>query len=307
MSKPLLNSLKAAFSATLLAGAVLPSQAAAQDNVPATQPNTTGADGGDVNNGAGPRSLDRRGQDQQTDDFFAQKFKVYATKESIFIGQPQRYNFPLINLPEDGAVTVTRQYIDFRPLKKEWYGRATGVGYGIDLDIGNGIEIGQAEWFVRSGFYIGNFESPVRDKRGERHTQGEHRDNNVLSANLEASRDVSIGQTPANLIVGVSFNRVTGPDVDRPGSDTQIYQQLDFPALFNAGTAGDQSGLGRISGSVRTYAGTRSQGAEIGIYVNDFSNDGRGVNYSIGPEIRYDTDRGASVGIRFKIAPKNLF
>lgn len=293
MSKPFLSSLKAAFSAALLAGVALPMQAlaqdTAQDNAPASVPTSP------IESQTAP---DRRGQDEKTDDFFAQKFKVYATKESIFIGQPQRHDFPLINLPENGAVTITHQYLDIRPLKKEWYGRATGVGYGIDLDIGNGVQIGNAEWFLRSGLYIGNFESPDRATR---------RDNNVLNASLEGSRDVTIGKTPANLIVGLSFNRVTGPDIDRPGSNAQIYQQLDFPALFNAGTAGGKSGLGRFSGTVRTYAGNRSQGAEIGIYVNDFSNDGYGVNYSIGPEVGYDTEKGASVSIRFRIAPKNLF
>lgn len=242
-------------------------------------------------------AADRRRLDQKTDDFFDQKFKVYATKESIFIGQPPRHDFPLINLPDDSGVTITRQYLDIKPMRKEWYGRATGVGYGIDLAVNTPMMALGKDWHMGSGMYIGAFDSP------DRHETRDSRRNNVFNAYVEGATDVQFGKTRANMVIGVSYGSRQGPDIEHREEGARLYQQLDFPSLFN-GAASDSYSIGRFSGMVKTYVGSDSSGAEAGIYFNDLKGDGKGVNYSIGPEVRYDTDRGASVRLRVRIAPK---
>jgi len=242
-------------------------------------------------------TADRRRLDQKTDDFFDQKLKVYATKESIFIGQPPRHDFPLISLPDDSGATITRQYLDIKPLRKEWYGRATGVGYGIDLAVNTPLTALGKDWHMGSGMYIGAFDSPDR-----RETRDNSR-NNVFNAYVEGATDVQFGKTRANMVIGVSYGSRSGPDIEHREEGARLYQQIDFPSLFN-GAATDGNGIGRFSGMVKTYVGSDSSGAEAGIYFNDLKGDGKGVNYSIGPEVRYDTDRGASVRLRVRIAPK---
>jgi hypothetical protein len=290
--KPFTQRLKAVFATAVLGALPLPALAQAVDPQPEadTAPLKLPAWGG--LSPQGEDTADRRRLDQQADDFFDRKFKVYVTRENIFIGQPARHDFPLIDLPDDSGVSITRQYLDLKPMRKEWYGRASGVGYGIDLAVHRPVTALGAEWHMGGGMYIGAFDSPYRH---------ETRDNS--RNNVEGSTEVRFGNTRGNMVLGVSYGNRHGPDIDNREEGARLYQQIDFPALFNS-KAGDTAGIGRFSGMVKTYVGTDSSGAEAGIYFNDLKNSGKGVNYSIGPEVRYDTERGTSVRLRVRIAPK---
>lgn len=293
--------LKTAFATAVLGVMPLPALAQSLEETdtapaPAVLPDLGGLSGQD--NGASPSAVDRRRLDQRTDDFFDQKLKVYATKESIFIGQPARHDFPLISLPEDSGVTITRQYLDIKPMRKEWYGQATGVGYGIDVAMNAPVTALGTDWHLGSGMYVGAFDSP------DRFENRDSRRNNVFNTYVEGATGVKIGSLKGNMVLGVSYGRRAGPDIEHREEGARVYQQIDFPSLFNSAASADNYNIGRFSGMAKTYVGTDSSGAEAGIYFNDLKGDGKGVNYSIGPEVRYDTDRGASVRLRIRIAPK---
>lgn len=295
--------LKAIFATAVLGVMPLPALAQAVDQAEADAPPPHsqlpgfGGVAGDMPPETNTAS-DRRRLDQKTDDFFDQKFKVYATKENIFIGQPPRHDFPLINLPDDSGVTITRQYLDIKPLRKEWYGRASGVGYGIDLAVSTPMTALGTDWHMGSGMYIGAFDSP------DRFETRDNRRNNVFNAYVEGATDVQFGKTHGNMVIGISYGSRQGPDIENREEGARLYQQIDFPSLFNGAAANNNYDIGRFSGMVKTYVGTDSSGAEIGLYFNDLKAEGKGVNYSVGPEVRYDTERGASVRLRVRIAPK---
>lgn len=138
-NKPLRQRLKAAFSAAVLGLTAMSGAAYAQEAAPApdTQPDTLpdlSGDTLDISNRAA--KVDRRGLEERTDDFFATRYKISATRESIWIGTPQRYNVDMLSLPDNDVIRFTRQYIEMRPLRKEWNGNASGVGIGFDYDLG---------------------------------------------------------------------------------------------------------------------------------------------------------------------------
>lgn len=293
--------LKTVFATAVLGVMPLPAlaQAVEQNDVeptPVLLPELGGLNG--WGEAATKTAIDRRRLDQRTDDFFDQKLKVYATKESIFIGQASRHDFPLISLPEDSGVTITRQYLDIKPMRKQWYGQASGVGYGIDVAMNAPVTALGTDWHLGSGMYIGAFKSP------DRYETRDNRNNNVFSTYVEGATDVKIGSLKGNMVLGVSYGRREGPDIEHREEGARLYQQIDFPSLFNGAASSDNYNIGRFSGMAKTYVGTDSSGAEVGIYFNDLKGDGKGINYSVGPEVRYDTDRGASVRLRIRIAPK---
>lgn len=303
--KPLRLRLKAAFSAAVLGLAGMTSAVYAQE-APATSPepmpDLSGLPRLSLDEPASAQKADRRGVEERTDDFFSTRYKVYATKESIWIGMPQRYNVDILALPDNDVIRMTRQYLEVRPLRKEWYGNASGVGIGLDYDLGRpgGYDLGGGTWHLRGGTFIGSFESPYI--KGE----GRARNNDVFSTFVEGSRSVSFGATEANLIVGASFNRAAGPHIDR-ASDARLYQQINFPSLFSSKTGDNNGGIGRYSGAVQTYVGDNgAYGGKIGIYYNNLKSEGSGVNFSIGPEVHYDKERGASFRLRVRASPRFL-
>lgn len=300
--KPLRLRLKAAFSAAVLGLAGMTSAAYAQEApvAPDTAPDYSGLRLSPADVSAAPKS-DRRGVEERTDDFFSTRYKVYATKESVWIGMPQRYNVDLFGLPDNDVIRMTRQYMELRPLRKEWYGNATGVGIGLDYDLGRpgGYDFGGGTWYLRGGSFVGSFESPYI--KGE----GRARNNDVFNTFVEGSRSVNFANTEANLILGASFNRASGPHIDR-ASDTRLYQQINFPALFGSADAGN-GGIGRYSGAVQTYVGDGgTYGGKVGVYYNSLKSEGMGVNFSIGPEVHYDKERGTSFRLRLRASPRFL-
>lgn len=297
MAKAFYSRLKAVFASAVLGTGALPMLAAAQDVDPADvqQPVPAVAPVTPQEKSAAP---DRRRMDQKTDDFFDQKFKVYATKESIFIGQPARQDFPLLNLPDDSGITITRQYLDIKPMRKEWYGHASGVGYGLDLALDAPLNIGSTDWHLASGMYIAAFDSP------DRFENRDTRRNNVMNAYVEGATDVRFGKLAGNMVLGVSYGKRHGPDIDNGGEDIRLYQQIDFPSLFGGAASSNNYNIGRFSGMVKTHVGTESYGATVGVYFNDLKGEGKGVNFSFGPEVRYDSNEGASVRLRVRVAPK---
>lgn len=309
---PLRTQIKAAFSAAALGAAGFAQSAYAQETVPAAAA-PDAAPTPDPMSAAKPSDIpapitlptraaqDRRGIDERTDDFFATRYRVAVTRDSIWVGTPQRFNVDLLNLPDNDILRPTRQYMEVRPLRKEWNGNASGVAVGMDFDLGSrsGYKIAGGTWHLRGGAYLGSFQSPY--VKGE----GRARNNDVLNGFVEGSRAVTIAGAPANLIVGASFNRAAGPEIDR-ARDVRLYQQANFPALFGSDT-GDRTGIGRFSGAVQTYVGDRgAYGGKVGVYYNNMKSEGRGLNFSIGPEVHYDNDRGASFRLRVRATPRFL-
>jgi hypothetical protein len=300
--KPLRLRLKAVFSAAVLGFAGMTSAVYAQETptaAPDTLPDVAGMQRDEPTS---VQKADRRGVEERTDDFFSTRYKVYATKESIWIGMPQRYNVDILSRPDNDVIRMTRQYMELRPLRKEWYGNATGVGVGLDYDLGRagGYDLGGGTWHLRGGTFIGSFESPYI--KGE----GRARHNDVFNTFVEGSRSVSFGKTEANLIVGASFNRAAGPHIDR-ASDARLYQQINFPTLFGSAAGDNGGGIGRYSGAVQTYVGDGgAYGGKIGIYYNSLKSEGMGINFSIGPEVHYDKERGASFRLRVRASPRFL-
>lgn len=300
-NKPLRHYLKAAFSAAALGLAGLSGTAYAQQTPPpATEPEAlpevmplpVALD-------TAPKA-DRRGLDERTDDFFATRYKVSLTRESIWIGTPQRYNVDMLSIPDNDVIRFTRQYLEVRPLRKEWNGNATGVGIGFDYDLGRagGYDLGSTTWHVRGGTFVGSFESPY--VKGE----GRERNNNVFNTFVEGASSVNIGKTPANLIVGASFNHAAGPHIER-ANDFRLYQQLNFPALFGSSTGDAAGSIGRYSGAVQTFVGDNgSYGGKIGVYYNNLKSEGTGISFSVGPEVHYDSREGASFRLRVRATPR---
>jgi len=237
---------------------------------------------------------DTRRLEEREDDIFGRKFSVHATKENIWIAPPQRYDFMLMPVPQNGALTVTREYLEIKPLKKEWYGHASGIEYGFDANIGPGSRSGTTEWDFRTGLKLGYYHG----EQGERSNDN----NSRVSAFVEGARPLTIGGSSAYIVTGVSFNSVSGPDVGK-GKETRVYTEVDFPALFGKPQS-DNSAFGKFSATVKAYAGTQTYGGQLGIYFNDLKSDGKGLNYSAGPEIRYDKDGGVTYRFKFRVAPK---
>lgn len=309
-NKPLRQRLKAAFSAAVLGLAAISGAAYAQEAAPAgaapdaqpetlpdTLPNLSG-DTLDMSSRAA--KVDRRGIEERTDDFFATRYKISATRESIWIGTPQRYNVDMLSLPDNDVIRFTRQYIEMRPLRKEWNGNASGVGIGFDYDLGRpgGYDLGSGTWHFRGGSFVGSFESPY--VKGE----GRARNNDVFNTFVEGSRNVSFGKTEANLIVGTSFNHAAGPHVER-ANDFRVYQQLNFPALFGSRGADANGTIGRYSGAIQTFVGDNGNyGGKIGVYYNNLKSEGMGFSFSIGPEVHYDHKEGTSFRLRIRATPR---
>lgn len=301
-NKPLRLRLKAAFSAAVLGLAGMTSAAYAQEAPAAASDTLPDVAGMQLDEPTPVQKADRRGVEERTDDFFSTRYKIYATKESIWIGMPQRYNVDILTLPDNDVIRFTRQYMELRPLRKEWNGNATGVGIGLDYDLGRagGYDLGGGTWHLRGSTFVGSFESPYI--KGE----GRARNNDVFHTLVEGSRSVSFGSTEANLIVGASFNRAAGPHIDR-ASDARFYQQINFPTLFGSGAGDSTGGIGRYSGAVQTYVGDNgAYGGKIGVYYNSLKSEGMGINFSIGPEVHYDKERGTSFRLRVRASPRFL-
>lgn len=246
------------------------------------------------------KAADRRGIDEKVEDFFAHKYSVHTSKDGIWIAPPQRFDIRLAPLPSDGLFQVTREYIELKPLRKEWYGRATGIEYGLAANIGNGYEIGNVHWDFRTGLNLGYYPGPTHEGK----TRIESHENSRAGAFVEGSRSFSFGESTANLITGLSFSRVSGHDIGR-GTDARVYTQMDFPALFSKpSVSGDSTSLGTFSGTIKGYAGTQTSGAQIGIYFNNLKSDGKGVNFSAGPEVHYDKRDGVSYRFKVRVSPK---
>jgi len=237
---------------------------------------------------------DTRRMEEREDDLFSRRYNVQASRENIWIGSPQRFDIMLMPVQENGLFQVTREYIEIRPLKKEWYGLASGIEYGFDANIGPGRQSGLAEWDFRTGMKLGYYHG----EQGERSL-----DNNTrVSAFVEGARPVTFGDTSAYVITGISFNSASGPDVGK-GQETRVYTELDFPALFGMPQS-NNTAFGRFSATLRAYAGTQTYGGQLGIYFNDLKSDGKGLNFSAGPEIRYDQREGVSYRFKFRVSPK---
>lgn len=307
------NQLKASFSSLLLGGCALVSQNSfaeeiAQEN--ATTPDTSAAplrwddnDSSPYNNILRDHRSRSRNMEEDVNDFFQRKPKVHVTRESLFIGAPTRYDIPL--LPTDaGFMTITRQYIELKPLRKEWYGHISGIEYGFRADLGQeSYSIGGADWNFSTGATIGYYDSPEDHDGDGYYTRNREHGNNRAFAFVEGQSDLTIGKFAANMIIGTSFNRLSGPDLDDT-SDLRLYTRIEFPSLFGDRTQTGSGLPGRFSGMVSAYGGTESYGARLGIYFNDLKAEGKGINYSFGPEIRYDNERGTSVRLRVRVAPK---
>ncbi len=311
MSKPgLVRRVKAMFSSLMLSGLALVSSHAFAQEAPGEGSDngqrTAQVEGLDLKpEHKAEKAKDTRGVNERVDDFFAEKYSVKVTRDSIWIAPPQRYEVRLMPLPENGLLNVTYEYLELKPLKKEWYGQARGIEYGIQAHIGKGsYTIGNAEWDFRTGANLGYYEVPLDYKREDGKASRYPESNSRAGIFIEGSRGLTLGGNHANLITGVSYSRTGGPDVGN-GSDARVYTQLDLPALFSkASTPGDSASVGTFSGTVRAYAGTRTYGGELGIYFNNLKSDGKGVNYSAGPEIRYDKQGGVHYGFKFRVAPK---
>ncbi|TVQ84141.1 MAG: hypothetical protein EA357_03515 [Micavibrio sp.] len=240
----------------------------------------------------------RQGVEDSLEDFFQNKPKIHATRNSIFVTPRQRYDLPF--LPDNlGAMTVTRQYLEVRPLNKEWYGLASGIEYGFRSSFGT-VQIGdnpENEWHIRSGATLGYYDNPdLRQK-----------DNTRIQGFVEGHRDLLLfrGQTETDAVLGISYDYRSGA-AQTGRNDLRLYTGLEFPSLFNgkSRTGGDSSLPGRFHGTVTTYAGTESYGGRIGIYFNQLKSDKGVVNFSIGPEVRHDSKDGASVKLRVRVSPR---
>ena len=312
------NQLKASFTTLLLGGCALVSNTAfAEENPqesgasPDTIPPLTGGydDTSPYNNILRDHRSPTHNMEDNVNDFFQRKPKVRVTRESLFIGPATRYDIPL--LPVDaGFMTVTRQYIELKPLRKEWYGHVSGIEYGFRADLGQGsYSLGGADWNFSTGATLGYYDSLRHDYHDEedydaqKYTRDKNQGNNRAYVFVEGQSDLYIGNLAANVIIGTSFNRVSGPDIGH-ANDARIYTRLEFPSLFGGENQGHSGLPGKFSGMISAYGGTESYGARLGIYFNDLKNEGKGINYSFGPEVRYDNENGASVRLRVRIAPK---
>lgn len=240
---------------------------------------------------------DTRRLDEREEDMFSRKYSVRATRNSLWIGTPERFDIPLLPIPDGGFINITQEYIQIKPMEKEWYGLASGIEYNVEATLGDGgVTIRGSEWDFRTGLHLGQYDSPKR---------GEFDHNSRTRFYVEGAHSMTFGDTTAaNLVAGVSFNRVSGPDVVS-AEGTRVYAQLDFPALFSeAINPANPYSLGDYSATVQAYAGTDTSGVKLGIYFNDFKESGNGLNFSAGPEIRYDQREGTSFHFKFRVSPK---
>ena len=263
--------------------------------VPTAQPNWN-------DDGSLPKHAEVGGLNDRIDNYFAHKPVIYVSKDNFWIAPAARYDVTLLPLEKTGVLDVTREYVEMKPLKKEWYGRASGVEYGVQFNIGAASKSGN-EWTYRGGFNLGYYDSPIERVNGRfvRDNEGNAR----AGAFVEGVKNVHVGSLPASLVIGSSVGRVSGPEIGR-GSDARVYSEVNFPNLFNSSSTGEYS-LGKFSGVVRGYAGTQNSGVEAGIYYNDLKDDGKGINMSLGPEIRHDKERGTTFRFRFKFSPKKFW
>lgn len=306
------NQLKATFSSVLLGGCALVSNTAFAETIPqeggalpdTIPPHTQHYDDtSDYSKIMREHRSRSHNMEDNVNDFFQRKPKVRVTRESLFIGMPTRYDIPL--LPTDaGFMTITRQYIELKPLRKEWYGHISGIEYGFRADLGReSYSIGGADWNFSTGATLGYYDSPADEDGDGYYTRNRDHGNNRAFAFVEGQSDLTIGNLAANMIIGTSFNRLSGPDMEDK-SDARLYTRIEFPSLFSGALQNNSGMPGRFSGMVSVYGGTESYGAQLGLYFNDLKAEGKGVNYSFGPELRYDNERGASVRFRVRIAPK---
>ncbi|HYD17215.1 MAG TPA: hypothetical protein VEF76_01895 [Patescibacteria group bacterium] len=243
------------------------------------------------------------GLNDRIDDYFAHKPTISITRESVWISPAARYDVKLLPL-DNTPLTVTREYIEMKPMRKEWYGRAQGIEYGVQFNIGNSSSTAATgDWTYRGGFNLGYYDSPI-ERHGNRYTR-ESGGNSRVGVFAEGVKNVHVGSLPAALILGTSFNREAGNDVVNR-NDARVYSEVNFPNLFDS-KDGNEYGLGKFSGVVRSYAGTETYGAEAGLYYNNLKDDGKGINLSVGPEIRYDKERGTSFRVRFKFSPQKFW
>lgn len=242
-----------------------------------------------------PRRDTRRLEDRE-EDMFSRKYTVRGTRDNIWIGSPERFDIPLLPVPDGGFINITQEYVQIRPMEKEWYGLASGIEYNVEATLGeSGVTIGGKEWDFRTGLHLGQYDSPRR---------GELDHNSRTRFYFEGAHSLTLADTAANLVAGVSFNRVSGPDVVN-AEGARVYAQLDFPALFNdAVNPANPYSLGDYSATVQGYAGTDTYGVKLGVYYNDFKDNGGSVNFSVGPEIRYDEREGTSFHFKVRVAPK---
>ncbi len=299
-------------SAMMSAGLMLSAQPSRAQEAPSAPPEPVPAAQPDWNNAAPShtKAQSTGGLNDRIDDYFARKPTVYVTRENLWISTPSRYDVKMLPLEQTGVLSVTREYLELKPLKKEWYGRANGIEYGVQFNIGAGSSTStqvSSDWTYRGGFNLGYFDNPVEKVNGRytRDSEGNAR----AGAFVEGVKNVHIGSLPASLIVGTSVGRVSGPEIGR-GSDARVYSEINFPSLFNgkAGRNGaNEYGLGNFSGVVRTYAGTQNYGVEAGFYFNNLKDDGSRINLSIGPEVRYDKEKGTSFRMRVKISPNKFW
>jgi len=313
MASTAVNQLKCAFTSVLLGGCALVSNTAFadeqpqdSDDLPDTIPSyaQNNDDISDYNNILRNYRPRTQNMEENVNDFFQRKPKVRVTRESLFIGAPTRYDIPLLPV-NAGFMTVTRQYIELKPLRKEWYGHVSGIEYGFRADLGQGsYSIGDTDWNISTGATIGYYDSPEEeDDKDSYYTRDKDHGNNRAFVFVEGQSDLTIGNIAANVIIGTSFNRISGPDIGK-SNDARVYTRLEFPSLFR-GERLNKTGLpGHFSGMVSAYGGTESYGARLGIYFNDLKAEGRGINYSFGPELRYDNHEGTSVRLRVRVAPK---
>jgi len=306
------NRLKATFSSVLLGGCALVSNSAFAEDIPQESgalPDTIPPLRLDYNDSSAYDNIlrDHRSNshniEDNVDDFFRRKPKVHVTRESLFISAPTRYEIPL--LPTDaGFMTITRQYIELKPLRKEWYGHAGGIEYGFRADLGkSSYTIGKNDWNFSTGATLGYYDSIRHDNEDGGYTRDKSHGNNRAFVFVEGQSSLTLGKLDANMIIGTSFNHLSGPDMDDK-SDARLYTRIEFPSLFGNGVQTGSGLPGRFSGMVSAYGGTESYGAQLGLYFNDLKAEGRGINYSFGPEIRYDNERGTSLRLRVRIAPK---
>lgn len=305
MARKYVSRLTKAFSSIVMSGlALVSSHSWAQDanpeesadNAPPPTPLVESTNSYAPPSSQGP---DTRRIDEKEDDVFSRRYKVHVSRENLWVSPPQRYDATLLPLPKDGLLDVTREYIEFRPLKKEWYGRSTGIEYGIRAN----INTSSPEWDFRTGLTFGYYHGRPEEEKEQGRWEG--RDHNTRTHfYVEGARSVTLGDTSANLIAGVSFNRVSGPDIGNE-EGTRVYTQMDFPALFSKpSNPNDSFSLGAFSGTVQAYAGTDTYGGKLGVYFNNLKDDGKGVNFSAGPEVRYDQRGGVSFHFKVRVAPK---
>jgi hypothetical protein len=250
--------------------------------------------------GTGPaHTVDsRRGLLSGFDDYFAHNYSLHTAHKGLWISPPSRTDVDLVQLPPGGFLQTTRQYVEVRPLRWDWLGQASGLGYNLQCDLGPGIDTANGVWTFKGGLGAYYFSDPNPRLGGD--VRG--------TAFVETEHDLRLGKAPARLVLGTSFSAASGPDLGH-GKDARLYSELDFPHLFGGKIATGDAALdeyspGRFSGVLRANCGASDYGGQFGLYYNHLEKDGKDVSFSAGPEIGYDKRRGATIGFRFRVSPK---